>query len=231
MPSRKKKSTKAERPKSSLAKAWQWLVAPAAPAKSRRKTALAYHEHGAHCQHSESYRRAKPRSSRQPKAGLGAVCVCAPVCRKKHAKHTESCGGIMCVCAHPVKRGSRNTAEAARWGRSGSSRRRTALAYHQPSVSSEANAVMEIKPDTLSRKIPKLREGTLRRHGYSSKASKEERHAALRKAALAEGPTVVIRKLNVVATLNKNKRPQLCSQLKTDSAWVKSTFGTTAHPK
>jgi hypothetical protein len=85
-------------------------------------------------------------------------------------------------------------------------------------------------PGKGPRLIPKLKSGTLRKHGYDSKTSSMKRHVALRSAVAEYGPTTIIRKLNVVATLQKRTNPSLSQQFKTDSAWVKKTFGTTAHP-
>ena len=76
-----------------------------------------------------------------------------------------------------------------------------------------------------------LAKGTLTNHGYHANLSPEKRHAALRRAVQMHGPTVVLRKLRIVATLSKNKRPAVTRAMKADAGWVKRTFGTTAHPK
>lgn len=237
MPSRKKKASD----EWSVKNAWTWLTTTghSHTAKgsrkikgakgSRTKRSQAYCSDGRRMKADEyGSKKTKAEKEKKKKTKLGAVCVCALGCRKEH-QHSKGCQAeVICVCAH---------AKGKRHG----SRKKTSVAYRQmvregytrkdgaPTlIEGSETAVFRAKAPSF---IPKLRQGTLRRHGYDSKASKAERHAALRRAAEAEGPTVVIRKLNVVATLNKNTNPKLSAHFKADSAWVKSTFGTTAHPK
>lgn len=192
-----------------------------------RKSGSDYHQKYAQAYCSEGRRmKADEYGSRQAKntmekkkkkkpTKLGTVCVCAMGCQKDHEHDAHCEAAVVCVCAHGAAHKKMKTKKSSR---------KTSVAYRQ--------MVREgYTPGKGPKTIPKLRQGTLRRHGYDSKAPKEERHAALRRAAKAEGPTVVIRKLNVVATLNKNTNPTLADCLKVDSAWVKSQFGTTAHPK
>ena len=59
-----------------------------------------------------------------------------------------------------------------------------------------------------NRVIPKLKKGTLTKHGYSTKEKAGIRHAALHKAVNAYGYSTVIKKLNAVRTLTKNTNPK-----------------------
>lgn len=228
---------------------------PAKGSRSRTKRSTAYH---ANCQDDWSHRRKAsarygsrrshhkksdeyPSTSRKDdkkkkKAKMAAVCVCALGCQKDH-KHTKTCHAeVMCVCASGPSKKKKEKKEKKVAGS-----RKTAVAYREIVREGYVRKDGVVVPPTLiedrglpgkgPKLIPKLRKGTLRRHGYSTKDSQHERHEALRKAVAAEGPTVVIRKLNVVATLNKNTNPEMSKHLKKDSDWVKSQFGTTAHPK
>lgn len=71
------------------------------------------------------------------------------------------------------------------------------------------------------RVIPKLRKGELSKFGYSSSASAGERHKALTKAVKAYGSTSTFRKVNVLATLNKNRNPVLAKKFKSDANWIR----------
>lgn len=157
------------------------------------------------------------------------MCVCAAQCTKVH-EHDEKCQtSVVCVCAAGMKKKKHGS-------------KKTAVSYRRPKIVREGYVRKDgvVVPPTLiedkgkpgkgPKLIPKLRSGTLSRHGYSSKDPTQQRHEALSKAVKAEGATVVIRKLNVVATLQKNTNPKLSKEMKADSAWVKATFGTTAHP-
>jgi len=68
-----------------------------------------------------------------------------------------------------------------------------------------------------------LRKGTLSKHGYAADESVAKRHAALKKAVKAEDWLSVFRKLNAVATYNKNK-PALHKTFIADRNWVKKQF-------
>jgi hypothetical protein len=72
--------------------------------------------------------------------------------------------------------------------------------------------------------IPPLAKGTLRRHGYSAKLSTQKRRIALTKAVKAYGKNTVIRKLNAVKTLQKNKNPQVSSIFDSDMKWVQGKY-------
>lgn len=76
-----------------------------------------------------------------------------------------------------------------------------------------------------------LHKGTLTQHGYSSKDKSTTRRKSLTKAvimmSIEKGESThtsalrVFRKLNVLATLNKNKNPKLSKIFKSDAEWVK----------
>src|SRR5579872_4138318 len=72
------------------------------------------------------------------------------------------------------------------------------------------------------RVIPKLRKGELKKYGYSSSEVQSDRHKSLSKAVKSYGATSVFRKLNVLATFNKNRSPVLSRKFKSDRNWVKS---------
>lgn len=69
-----------------------------------------------------------------------------------------------------------------------------------------------------------LNKGALRSHGYDSNNSIQKRRAALKKAIATYGGTSVGRKLNYVATINKNKNPSLSRKFKADANWVNKTY-------
>ena len=72
--------------------------------------------------------------------------------------------------------------------------------------------------------IGPLRKGTLRSFGYGSNNSASERHSALKKAVKSEGALSIFRKLNAVATLNKNTNPTLSKKFLADRNWVRNNF-------
>ena len=65
-----------------------------------------------------------------------------------------------------------------------------------------------------------LRKGTLSRFGYHTNKSMVERRQSLNRAVREYGPTVVIRKLIVVAVLSKNRSPKNASIYNKDRAYV-----------
>lgn len=91
-------------------------------------------------------------------------------------------------------------------------------------------ATARLYPKTSSSvRIGPLKSGTLGNHGYKSSLSAAQRHAALRKAIKAHGKDTVIRKLNAVAVLNKNRSPTLSATFRADQQWVSGTKGGTNH--
>ena len=161
-------------------------------------------------------------SAHKKKKTGGVACLCAMQCPKKHKHNKKTCApSVVCLCTHV---GPHKHASGKMSGGAATSRKMSA-AYRQAKQMGQGTLAGSRKT-----RIPKLRSGTLRNHGYSSKLPPQERHAALRRAVAEVGPTVVIRKLNVVATLNSAK-PDMARTFKADSHWVKREFGTTAHPK
>jgi len=70
-------------------------------------------------------------------------------------------------------------------------------------------------------KIPAPKKGSLTKYGYKLAKPVEERDVALKKIAKAYGKTDAIRKLNVIATYNKNVRPQLTRKIKKDMQFIR----------
>lgn len=64
------------------------------------------------------------------------------------------------------------------------------------------------------------KDGALSSLGYSSNNSERSRHIALNKAIKDYGYISVIRKLNALAVLNKNKNPRLSKIFRDDQRWV-----------
>jgi hypothetical protein len=69
-------------------------------------------------------------------------------------------------------------------------------------------------------KLPKLKQGTLREFGYSTQEGSQKRRATLKKASKKHGSAVVIRKLNALAILSKNRSPALSTKYRQDMKWV-----------
>ena len=72
--------------------------------------------------------------------------------------------------------------------------------------------------------IPTLKKGELTKYGYSSKLPAKERRESLKKAVKKYSPLSVFRKLNAVATLNKNRSPKLTKIFNSDKNWVKRNY-------
>ena len=66
--------------------------------------------------------------------------------------------------------------------------------------------------------------GALREFGYSIHLPEEKRREILKKAVKKYGGLSVFRKLNAVATLQKNVNPQISKRFKADAEWVKRMF-------
>lgn len=91
-------------------------------------------------------------------------------------------------------------------------------------------ATARLYPKTSSGvRIGPLKSGTLGNHGYKSSLSATQRHTALRKAIKAHGKDTVIRKLNAVAVLNKNRSPTLSATFRADQQWVSGTKAAPNH--
>lgn len=74
------------------------------------------------------------------------------------------------------------------------------------------------------RPIPPLRRGELRKFGYSIKLPQDERRVALQRAVNAYPVVSVMRKLNALYVLQKNRYPQNANKFKADEKWLKSNF-------
>lgn len=73
--------------------------------------------------------------------------------------------------------------------------------------------------------IPKLKKGELSEYGYHIKERLAgERRKALKKALKEYDATSVNRKLNALATLNKNTHPTWSERAKADAKWVKKEY-------
>lgn len=71
-------------------------------------------------------------------------------------------------------------------------------------------------------RIPIHFSGVLGKYGYSDikHKSTRARHSALAKAVKSLGPTDVIRRLNAIATLQKNTQPSLSRKMRSDQRWI-----------
>jgi len=71
--------------------------------------------------------------------------------------------------------------------------------------------------------IGPLKKNELVNLGYSTKKSASARHRALNKSVKKYGALKTFRKLNAVATLNKNRAPSVSKVMLTDRNWVRKT--------
>ncbi len=72
--------------------------------------------------------------------------------------------------------------------------------------------------------IGPLKEGELKRYGYSAQASREKRHTALKKAIAAYGALGVFRKLDAVAKLTLRTAPDAHKVFAADREWVQKHY-------
>lgn len=82
-------------------------------------------------------------------------------------------------------------------------------------------------------KIPTvLTKGVLKKYGYEDVRNLpvNKRHAILKKVVKdTKNPLSLFRKINILATMNKNRDPELSKIFKNDAYWVEDTFGTLRH--
>jgi hypothetical protein len=71
--------------------------------------------------------------------------------------------------------------------------------------------------------IGPLKKGELIDLGYSTKKSAALRHRALNKSVKKYGALKTFRKLNAVATLNKNRSPGVSKIMLRDRNWIRKT--------
>jgi Family of unknown function (DUF5771) len=74
------------------------------------------------------------------------------------------------------------------------------------------------------KQIGPLREGELKKHGYSSMLPKEERHDALTKAMKEFGALGVFRKLDAVAKLSEHTQPKTSRKFAEDRDWLRDHY-------
>ena len=71
------------------------------------------------------------------------------------------------------------------------------------------------------RLIPPLKRGELGAFGYKVLMAESERRIALERAIDAYGYASLVRKLNALAVLNKNRNPLVAKRVKRDMAFLK----------
>jgi hypothetical protein len=76
-----------------------------------------------------------------------------------------------------------------------------------------------------TKKIGQLRKGELKRFGYSTRLSTEQRHAALKKAISTLGSNNVYHKLDAVAKLSVRIAPKRSKIFTMDREWVRNQYG------
>ena len=72
-----------------------------------------------------------------------------------------------------------------------------------------------------------LQKGTLSKYGYSTNLPIRKRHETLILAIEEYGPVLVLRKLNAVSILTRNKSPTKSKILEQDKQWVQKKYSTT----
>ena len=100
----------------------------------------------------------------------------------------------------------------------------------QPKAPKKSKSPSPVKPKAPKKSIQKsrspvrihLEKGRLRKYDYSIKNSEESRHLSLERASNEYGALSVFRKLNALATLNKNRNLELHTKFKNDRDWVKT---------
>ena len=71
-------------------------------------------------------------------------------------------------------------------------------------------------------KLSPKHKGCLKKLGYSSRDVPEVRHKSLRRAVQQYGKGNVVKKLNAICVLNKNRSPLISRTFCTDKKYVKS---------
>lgn len=82
------------------------------------------------------------------------------------------------------------------------------------------------KTPTKRKVLPKPTAGNLGQYGYHNIKSLtlDERHTALTKAVKRSSYATVIRRLNLLANLNKNSDPVLYKRLQLDMNWIRKNL-------
>lgn len=88
-----------------------------------------------------------------------------------------------------------------------------------------ASCIKDVGEKGKGKKIAQLKEGLLKKYGYSSvkDLSPKERHNALARAIKAYDALSVYRKVNILVVLNKN-RENLRKIFDSDRAWIKKNY-------
>ncbi len=68
------------------------------------------------------------------------------------------------------------------------------------------------------------KEHSLSKHGYSTTKSSSERHRSLSKAVKEYGYGPIMKKLNAVYVLNRNKNPKMADKMQSDKIWLRKTY-------
>jgi hypothetical protein len=88
----------------------------------------------------------------------------------------------------------------------------------------KASPIKDLGKPGKGPKLFSVKKGGLTKYGYSSKDAESTRRNALARAIKAEGPNVVEKRLNAIATYNKNKSPKLYRIFKGDANWVHNKY-------
>jgi hypothetical protein len=89
----------------------------------------------------------------------------------------------------------------------------------QPMRMRKSNGVSKKRKNVIG----PLKKDELKKLGYSTSKSAVSRHRALNKSVKKYGALKTFRKLNAVATLNKNRAPSVSKVFLRDREWVKRT--------
>lgn len=81
------------------------------------------------------------------------------------------------------------------------------------------------------KKITNLGKGMLTQYGYSSELGPRKRHESIKKSVERYGPVSVMRKLNAVCVLLRNKSPEKSAILCSDKDWIIKNYSKTINGK
>ncbi len=80
------------------------------------------------------------------------------------------------------------------------------------------------KPDRfMAKENLRLTPGGL--HGWHAHETEAQRRSAIKKTVRRDGYATTVRRLNVLATLDKNRDPKDAEKAKADMHWLQQTFG------
>jgi hypothetical protein len=72
--------------------------------------------------------------------------------------------------------------------------------------------------------LPPMRKGMLTMYGYSTSAPNTVRHTALMRAAMANSPLTILKRLRLVATYTRRSNPRVSRLYLKNRNWVKKTL-------